>query len=86
MAAENERLQKLTGIATDLKIAGELRARAVIQLGRIGTHTALVALLDMVANEALTWEERMLALKQAEKTLKSGRHAWWYSLKPRSQS
>ena len=86
MAEETDRLQRLISIAADLKISGELRTQAISQLGIIGTHTALVALLDIVANEALTWEERMLALKQAEKTLKSGRPGWWYSLKPRRRS
>ena len=83
MAEGTNRLQKLVAIATDLTISGELRTQAITQLGSIGTHAALVALLDMVANEALTWEERMLALKQAEKILKPERQARWYSLKPR---
>jgi len=86
MAEETDRLQKLVTIATDLTISSELRAHAAAQLGRLGTHAALVALLDIVANEALTWEERMLALKQAEKILKSGRQAWWHPLKPRTRS
>ena len=86
MSEESDRLQKLIAIATDLSISSELRARSIAQLGRIGTHAALVALSNMVANEALTWEERMLALKQAEKILKSGRQAWWYSLKSRGRS
>jgi hypothetical protein len=86
MAEETDRLQKLITIASDLSISGELRTRAVTQLGRIGTHEALLALLDVVANEALNWGERMLALKQAERILKSGRQAWWYSLVPRRRS
>ena len=80
---ETNRLQKLVAIATDLTISSEFRTQAITQLGSIGTYAALVALLDMVANEALTWEERMLVLKQAEKILKPERQAWWYSLKPR---
>ena len=86
MAEETDRLQKLIAIATDLSISSELRAHATTQVGKVGTQAALVALLDLVANEALTWGERMLALKQAEKILKSGRQAWWHSLKPRSRS
>ena len=86
MTEETNRLQKLVAIATDLTISGELRTSAITQLGGIGTHAALVALLDMVANEALPWEERLLTLKQAEKILKAGRQAWWYSLKPRGRS
>ena len=84
MAEETERLEKLIAIATDLMISGELRARAITQFGAIGTHAALVALLDIVANEGLTWEERMRALKQAERILRAGR-PWWFSLKPRGR-
>jgi hypothetical protein len=82
MVEETNRLQKLVAIATDFNISIELRTQAITQLGSIGTHAALLALLDMVGNEALTREERMLALKQAEKILKPERQAWWYSLKP----
>ena len=82
MMEETNRLQKLVAIATDLTISSELRIRAIMQLGRIGTHEALVALLDLVANEALSWEERMRALKQAERILKSGRGAWWHFKPP----
>ncbi|UCH51466.1 MAG: hypothetical protein JSV54_01485 [Chloroflexota bacterium] len=83
---ETDRLQKLVTIATDLTISGEIRTQAIVQLGKIGSHEALVALLDMVGNESLTWDERMRSLKQAERILKAGRQAWWYSLKPRNRS
>ena len=43
-------------------------------------------LQKLVANEALTWEERVIALKQAERILKSGRHVWWSALKPRRRT
>ncbi len=82
MAEETDRQQKLVAIATDLNISGELRTQAITQLGRIGTNAAMVALLDIVANEALTLEERIHALKQVERILKSGRQAW-YSFKIR---
>lgn len=73
MTEEANKLQKLVAIATDLGVSSEIRTQAITQLGRISTQASLVALLDMVANETLTWEERMLAIKQAEKILKSGR-------------
>jgi HEAT repeat protein len=85
MAEESDRLQKLITIATDLNISRELRTRAIIQLGRIGTHEALEALLNLVGDEAFVWEERMLALKQAERIIKP-QQPWWYFLKPRSRS
>ena len=85
MAEETDRLHKLVTIATDLNISRELRTRAITQLGKIGTHAALVALLNLVADETFVWEERMLALKQAERTLKP-QQPWWHFLKPRSRS
>ena len=80
MDEDTNSLKKLVAIATDLKISSELRTQAIIQLGRIGSHAALVALLDMVANEDLTLQERILALKQAERILRTGRQAWLHQL------
>ena len=65
-------LKKLTAIATDLGLSAELRTKAIEQLGGIGTHQALLALLDLVANEKLVRNERDLALKQAREIIKSG--------------
>ena len=66
-------LQKLSAIATDLELSGELRTDAVKSMGDIGTHEALLALLDLAANEKLNIEDRDLALKQARTILKQGR-------------
>lgn len=66
-------LKKLSAIATDLELSGELRTDAVKSMGDIGTHEALLALLDLAANEKLNIEERDLALKQARAILKQGR-------------
>lgn len=66
-------LKKLSAIATDLELSGELRTDAVKSMGDIGTHEALLALLDLAANEKLNIEERDLALKQARTILKQGR-------------
>ena len=85
MAEETDVLQKLIVIAADPQISRDLRVRAIAQLGRIGTHAALAALLDLVGNEAFPWEERMLSLKQAEKILRPPR-SWWHALKPRGQT
>ena len=65
-------LQKLVTIACDFELPAELRAKAIEQLGRIGTHEALRALLDIAANEKQIREERELALKQAGVIIKSG--------------
>jgi hypothetical protein len=84
MAEDTDQLRKLISIASDKEISRELRTRAIIQLGSIGSHAALVALLNLVADETSVWEERMLALRQAEKTLKPQR-SWWHYFKPRRQ-
>ncbi len=66
-----EELKKLSVIATDLGFAAELRTKAIEQLGNTSSHEALLALLDLAANEQLTVKERELAIKQALKIIKS---------------
>jgi len=72
MSEQANELQKLVAIASDLELPAELRVKAIEQLGKIGTHEALRALLDIAANEKLIREERELALKQAGSLIKSG--------------
>ncbi len=72
MSEQTNELQKLVAIASDLELSAELRVKAIQLLGSIGTHEALRALLDLVANEKLIREERELALKQAGAIIKSG--------------
>jgi len=73
MSERPNELKKLAAIATDLELPNELRIKATEQLGNIGTREALLALLDLAANEKLVREERELALKQAREIIKSGR-------------
>ncbi len=73
MSEQHNELKKLAAIATDLELAAGLRTKAIELLGNIGTHDALLALLDLAANEELIKEERGLALKQAREIIKSGR-------------
>jgi HEAT repeat protein len=63
-------LKKLTDIATDMDLTVNLRKDAIKSLGQIGTHEALLALLELVAEEKLNPGERKLALQQAEKLIK----------------
>ena len=72
MSEQTNEIQKLVTIATDMGFSAELRTKAIELLGRISTHDALRALLDMVANDELIHEERELALKKAGEILKSG--------------
>ncbi len=63
-------LKKLAAIAADMDLAGSLRQNAIKSMGNIGTHEALLTLLEMAANERLNPRERKLALKQAEKLIR----------------
>ena len=71
MAERSNELKKLAAIATDLELASELRLKAIELLGKIGTHDALLVLLELVATEKLIRKERELALKQAREIIKS---------------
>lgn len=70
MAEKSDELKKLAGIAADMKLPADLRSKAIEQLGNISTHDALLALLDLAANEGLVTKERDLALKQAREIIK----------------
>ncbi len=72
MPEQANELKKLIAIATDLELSVELRTKAIELIGRIGTHEALIALLDLAANEKLTPDERDLTLKHAREIIKSG--------------
>ncbi len=63
-------IRKLTAIAVDMDLSGGLRSNAIKNMGNIGTRDALLALLELVADEELNAGERKLALKQAEKIIK----------------
>ncbi len=70
MSERPDELKKLTEIAADMKLPAEIRKKAIEQLGVISTHDALLALLDIAANESLVTNERDLALKQAREVIK----------------
>jgi len=72
MPEQTDELKKLITIASDLKLAAELRTKAIELVGNIGTHDALLALLEIAANEKLVPKERDLALKYAREVIKAG--------------
>lgn len=72
MAEQPDDLKKLVAVATDLGLPVKLRTEAIESIANIGTHDALLALLDLAANEQLTRRERELALKQARGIIKAG--------------
>ena len=73
MAEQANQLKKLSTIAADLELSAELRIQAIELLGNVGTHEALLVLLDLAANQELIKEERDIALKHAREIIKSGR-------------
>ena len=70
MSERPDELKKLAEIAADMKLPADLRIKAIQQLGVISSHDALLALLDLAANESLVTKERDLALKQAREVIK----------------
>ena len=72
MAEQSNELKKLATIATDLGLSAPLRIKSIELIGNIGTHDALLILLDLAANKELVKEERDLALKYAREIIKSG--------------
>ncbi len=73
MAEQANELKKLATIAADLGLSAELRIKSIELLGNIGTHDALLSLLDLAGNKELIKEERDFALKHAREIIKSGR-------------
>ncbi len=73
MAEQSNELKKLATIAADLGLSAALRIQSIELIGSIGTHDALLILLDLAANRELIKEERDLALTHAREIIKSGR-------------
>jgi len=73
MAEQSNELKKLSTIAADLGLSAPLRTKSIELIGNIGTHDALLILLDLAANKELVKEERDFALKHAREIIKSGR-------------
>ena len=71
MNAQPAELKKLSDIATDMGFSADLRTKAIEQMGSVSSREALLALLNLAAEEQLTIKERELALKQALKIIKS---------------
>ena len=71
MAEQPDEMKKLAAITSDLEFSSDLRTQAIEQLGTIGSHDALLVLLEIVANDRLTTKERELALDRAKKIVKS---------------
>ena len=73
MTEKPDELKKLVAIATDLDLTADLRIKAAERIGNVGTHDALLLLLDLAGRENLGREERERALKYAREIIKSER-------------
>ncbi len=63
-------LEKLMSIATDNEISSDLRSQAIKSIGHIGSHEALLCLLELAASTKVMGRDRELALKQAQVIVK----------------
>jgi hypothetical protein len=70
MSERPDELKRLSEIAADMKLPSDIRRKAIEQVGAISTYQALLALLDIAANENLVNKERDLALKKARDVIK----------------
>lgn len=69
----SDELRKLADIAADLGLLVDLRIKATELLGNMGTHEALLVLLELAGNDKLPVKERDMALKKSREIIKSGR-------------
>jgi len=74
MSEQPDELKELAAIAANMKLSTKMRTDAINDIGNRGTHEALLALLDLAANEELITKERDLALKQAREIIKKTIH------------
>ena len=71
MADKPEEVEKLVDVATDLILPTKVRLDTIKFIGKIASREALLALLELAANEQLTKPERELAVKLARSIIKS---------------
>ena len=74
MSEKPDELKKLAEIAADMQLPGDLRAKAINQIGSIASYDALLVLLEIAANEGLANSDRDRALKQARDVVKKTSH------------
>jgi hypothetical protein len=72
MAEQSDELKRLIAVATDTLLSSKLRAQSIELVGRMRNREALLALLELAANEQLTKGERELSLKFARDIIRSG--------------
>jgi len=70
MAERTDELKKLIDVATDMVLPPKVRSDTIKFIGNIGNREALLALLELAANEKLTKKERETALQYARDIIK----------------
>ncbi|MBN2240760.1 MAG: hypothetical protein JW712_13375 [Dehalococcoidales bacterium] len=68
----SDELKDLVTAATNLNFPMKLRTDAVESIAAMGTHDALLALLEMAGNDQLSKKERELIIKLATNLIKAG--------------
>lgn len=68
----SDELKDLVAAATNLNFPLKLRTEATGSIGAMGTHEALLALLEMAGNDQLSKKERELIIKLASNLIKAG--------------
>ena len=68
----SDELRDLYTAATNLNFPQKLRTDAVESIASMGTHEALLALLEMAGNDQLSKKERELIIKLAQNLIKAG--------------
>ena len=68
----SDELKDLVVAATNLNFPVKLRTDAVESIAAMGTHDALLALLEMAGNDQLSKKERELIIKLASNLIKAG--------------
>ncbi len=68
----SEELKDLMTAATNMNFPMKLRTDATQSIAAMGTHEALLALLEMAGNDQLSKKERELIIKLASNLIKAG--------------
>ena len=70
MEQRSDELKKLLEVATDVVLPPKVRSDTIKFIGNIGNREALLALLELAANEKLTRKEREDAVQYARDIIK----------------
>jgi len=75
MSEQPDEIKKLVNIAKDMQFSRDMRSKAIDQIGAIVSYDALLALLQIAADENLAVSDRDRALKVARDVVKKTSHS-----------